>query len=320
MYLSVLTCPLYDRSAEEAFAWLAARGVEGVEIGTGGSPGTGHCKPAELLADAGKLQQFKDSLKKNNLVISAFSCHSNHVHPDKAVRDEAQKDFEDTLKLAEKCDVHTLVTFSGCPGDQPGAKYPNWVTCAWPLDYPKVLDYQWEQELIPFWKKAAKQAEDSGVKIALELHPGFCVYNPPTMLRLREAAGPNVGANFDPSHLFWQGIKPAEAIKALKGAIHHFHAKDTKIDDALTSVNGVLDTGGLANVAARSWAFRTIGFGHDALVWKEMISALRLGGYDGPISIEHEDALMSAEEGLGRAISFLQPIILKEKPIDAFWA
>ena len=321
MKLGVLTVPLYDRGVEEAFAWLSKRGVESVELGSGGAPGTGHCNPAELLADAGKIQALKDLLSKYNLTVSALSFHSNHVHPDPDIRKAAVADFTASCKLAEKLGLDTVVTFSGCPGDHPGAKYPNWVTCAWPTDYPKILEYQWSEELIPFWQKAAKEAEGYGVtKIALEPHPGFSVYNPETLLRLRAAVGPAIGANLDPSHLFWQGIRPSEAIKALSGAIHHFHAKDTKIDVSLSSLNGVLDTKSLASLQDRSWLFRTVGYGHDALEWKEIISALRLIGYDGAISIEHEDAFMSVEEGLEKAISFMLPLIIREKPIQVFWA
>lgn len=321
MKLGVLTVPLYDRSAEEAFAWLSKRGVETVEIGTGGSPGTGHCNPEELLSSDAKLSAYRDLLKKYNLEISALSCHSNHVHPDKDIRDTAHKEFIRSCKLAQKLGVDTVVSFSGCPGDHPGAKYPNWVTCSWPTDYQKILQYQWEEELIPYWQGAVKEAAEYGIKkIALELHPGFSVYNTSTLLRLRAAVGDAIGANFDPSHLFWQGIRPAEAIKALKGAIYHFHAKDTKIDVTNNSVNGVLDTGSLGGRAERSWLFRTVGYGHDALEWKEILTALRLVGYDGAISIEHEDAFMSIEEGLEKAIAFLDPIIIREKPIDVFWA
>ena len=321
MKLGVLTVPLYDRSVEDAFAWLSKHGVESVELGSGGAPGTGHCNPGELLVDKRKLQALKDLLEKYHLSISALSFHSNHVHPDREIQKAADNDFMLSCKLAEKLGLDTVVTFSGCPGDQPGAKYPNWVTCAWPTDYPKILKYQWDEVLIPFWQKAVKEAAQFGVtKIALEPHPGFSVYNTETLLRLRAAAGPAIGANLDPSHLFWQGIHPAEAIKALAGAIHHFHAKDTKIDDALTSVNGVLDTKNLASLKDRSWLFRTIGYGHDALEWKGIISALRLIGYDGAVSIEHEDAFMSNEEGLEKAISFLNPLIIRQKPIDVFWA
>ena len=321
MKLGVLTCPLYSLPADDAFAWLGSRGVECVELGTGGYPGNRHCDADELLADGGKLGALKESLKRHGLTVAALSVHSNHVHPDKAVRDVAAKEYTATLRLAEKLGVRTVVTFSGCPGDHPGALLPNWVTCAWPPDFARVLDYQWGDVLVPFWIEAAKEAESHGVKVALEMHPGFCVYNPATLLRLREAAGDAVGANFDPSHLFWQGIDPPEAIKALKGAIHHFHAKDTKIEGANVSVNGVLDTGSLAeNLDRRAWAFRTVGYGHGEGAWRDIVTALRLAGYDGAICIEHEDALMSFEEGLEKAIEFLKPIIIRDRPSEAFWA
>jgi len=321
MKLSVLTVPLYDRSPEEAFAYLSNLGVEQVEIGTGGYPGRGHCNPTELLADPGKLQAYKDLLKKYNLEVSAFSTHSNHVHPNPEVREKAHREFIETCRLAKEFGIDTVVTFSGCPGDHPGAKLPNWVTCSWPPDFGEVLEYQWNEALIPYWKNTVKEAAEYGVtKIAFEMHPGFCVYNPATLLRLREAVGDAIGANFDPSHLYWQGINPVEAIKALKGAIYHFHAKDTKIDAANTGVNGVLDTGSYGNLGDRSWLFRSVGFGHDQLQWRDMISALRLVGYDGAVSIEHEDALMSIEEGLEKAISFLKDVLIKEQPAAMWWA
>jgi sugar phosphate isomerase/epimerase len=320
MKLGVLTVPLYDRSTEEAFQYLSSLGVQTVEIGTGGSPGSKHSNPEELLSSESKLQAYKDLLKKYHLEISALSCHSNHVHPKEEIRAQAARDYNQTLRLAEKLGVDTVVSFSGCPGDYEGAKYPNWVTCSWPLDYQQVLDYQWNEVLIPFWKSAATEAANYGVnKIALELHPGFCVYNTATLLRLREAVGNAIGANFDPSHLFWQGIRPSEAIKALKGAIYHFHAKDTKIDKVNTQINGVLDTGSYGDLSDRSWLFRCVGWGHDASEWKEIITALRLSGYDGAISIEHEDAFMSIEEGLEKAIEFLKDIIINDQPAKVWW-
>ncbi len=320
MKLGVLTVPLYDKSADEAFRYLSNLGVQTVEIGTGGSPGSKHSNPEELLSSNIKLEAYKDMLKKYHLEISALSCHSNHVHPNAKIRNQAANDYTQTLRLAEKLGVDTIVSFSGCPGDQENAKYPNWVTCSWPTDYRNILDYQWNDVLIPFWQKASKEAANYGVnKIALELHPGFCVYNTATLLRLREAVGDSIGANFDPSHLFWQGIKPSEAIKALKGAIYHFHAKDTKIDAANTQINGVLDTGSYGDLMDRSWLFRTVGWGHDYSEWKEIITALQLIGYDGAISIEHEDAFMSVEEGLEKAIMFLKDIVINEQPANVWW-
>jgi len=255
------------------------------------------------------------------LTISALSCHGNPVHPNKEAAAKYHTDFENTCKVAEKLGVDTVITFSGCPGDHAGAKQPNWVTCAWPPDFLEVLQYQWEDELIPYWKNAAAMAAKYGVtKIALEMHPGFCVYNPRTLLQLREAVGPAIGANFDPSHLFWQGINPVEAIKALKGAIHHFHAKDTRVDFYNASVNGTLETTRYDDFVGRGWVFRTVGYGNGESVWRDMISTLRAVGYDGAISIEHEDGLMSVEEGLEKAVEFLKPILMYAQPAEMWWA
>ena len=321
MKLGVLTVALQDKPIEEAFKYLASIGVQSVELGTGGYPGAAHLDPVKALADPSIVANVKALLEKYNLTISALSCHSNPVSPDKVARAQARTDFENTCKLAPLLGVDTVITFSGCPGDSPDAKYPNWVTCAWPPEYLTVLEYQWEEELIPYWKEAAKMAAAHGVtKIALEMHPGFNVYNPATLLKLREAVGPQIGANFDPSHLFWQGIDPVEAIKALKGAIHHFHAKDTRIDYANAAVNGVLETSAYDDFLGRGWVFRTVGYGHGESVWRDMISTLRAAGYDGAISIEHEDGLMSIEEGLEKAVAFLKPILMYEKATEMWWA
>lgn len=320
MKLSVLTVPLQQQSAAEAFAYLHSLGVQQVELGTGGYTNKNHCDPDILLHDEGKLEELKALLAKNELEISALSCHGNPVHPNKAIADEYHRVFVNTCKLAQKLGVKTVVTFSGCPGDCAAAQYPNWVTCAWPDDYGKILDYQWNEVLIPYWKEAAKIAEDCGVRVAFEMHPGFCVYNPATMLRLREAVGPVLGANFDPSHLIWQGMDPVEALKALKGAVYHFHAKDTKIDARNKAVNGVLDTQNFTKMAERSWIFRTVGYGNEEKLWKDMMSTLCLIGYDGPVSIEHEDGLMSVKQGLEKAVAFMQSVMITEKPAEMWWA
>ena len=321
MKLGVLTVLLGHMSAEKAFEYLSSIGVETVELGCGGYPGKAHLKPDELLESDEAVLAYKKLLEKYNLEISALSTHANHVHPQKEIAEKAHNDFITTCKVAEKLGVDTVVTFSGCPGDHEGAKYSNWVTCPWPEDFGHILDYQWNEVLIPYWKDTVKEAAKYGVtKIALELHPGFKCYNPHTLLKLREAVGDAIGANLDPSHLFWQGIEPCEAIKALKGAIYHFHAKDTKLDRRNTAVDGVLDTRDYGEIAERSWVFRTIGYGQGAEVWKEIISTLSMVGYDGAISIEHEDGLMSVNEGLEKAVDFLKEVIIKEKPPEMWWA
>ncbi len=321
MKLSVFSPVLADRSLEEACKCLSDNGVRWMEMGCGGYPGKAHCDPEQLLADPKKLDAFKKTLEKYNIQLSALSVHGNPVHPDKATAEGYHKDFEQAVLLAQKLGITRIVGFSGCPGGSAQDKMPNWVTCSWPPDYMAILDYQWNQVLIPYWKKTAAWAADHGIqKIAFEMHPGFCVYNPETLLRLRREVGPIIGANLDPSHLFWQGIDPVAAIRALGEAIHFFHAKDTKINPYTCPVNGVLDVRHYGDEASRSWIFRTVGYGHDYGVWKDIVSTLRMAGYDDVISIEHEDSLMSQMEGLKKAISFMNEVLVFEDKGAMYWA
>ena len=320
MKLSVFAVLLQDKSFDEACAYLASKGVQAVEIGCGGFPGDAHCKPLELLNDETKLQAFKDTLARHHLDIAALAVHGNAVHPDKAVAEKAHTEFENAVLLAEKLGVETVVTFSGCPGGCPEDKTPNWVTCPWPDDYTHILEYQWNEVLIPYWKKESEFCRAHNVRVAFEMHPGFCVYNPETMMRIRKACGDNIGANFDPSHLFWQGIDPVAAIRYLGDAIFYFHAKDTKIDEINTGINGVLDTKPYSDEIHRSWIFRSVGYGHAHQTWKDMMSALRMVGYDGPISIEHEDSLMTPSEGLNKAIAMLKDVMMFEAKGPMWWA
>lgn len=322
MKLCVLANLYGDLTLDETLAKLKPLGVQTVEIGAGGFPGKAQCNPAELLADEKKLQDWMDTFKKYDIELAALACHGNPVHPDKETAAKFDQDFHDAVLLAEKVGCDTIVTFSGCPGGSAEDKRPNWVTCPWPGDFLDVLDYQWNEVLIPYWKKTAAFAESHGVtKIAFEMHPGFCVYNPETLMKLRNAVGPVIGANFDPSHLIWQGIDPVAAIRYLGDAIYHFHAKDTKVDPINTGVNGVLDTKHYINVIDRSWSFRAVGYGHDAQWWRDVISNLRLVGYDKAISIEHEDSLMSLDEGLRKAVDFLKDTLIFEPlPTSISWA
>ena len=321
MELSVMSPVLKDLNLDEALGYLHSLGVDSLELGAGGNPGKAHMDPAEYLAHPEKIEELKALLKKHNMKISALACHGNPVHPDKKIAKEFHDDFVNAMMVAVQLGVDTIIGFSGCPGDSENSKYPNWVTCAWPTDFLKILDWQWNEVLIPYWKETAALAKRIGIKrIAFEMHPGFCVYNPATLLRLRDAVGDIIGANVDPSPLFWQGMAPCEAIKELKGAIYHFHAKDTKIDEANTAKNGVLDTGNYGDVLGRSWVFRTVGYGHSELVWNNIISTLKSVGYDGAISIEHEDALMSPKEGLEKAVALLKKTIIYEQPGQMWWA
>ncbi len=322
MKLGVITNLFANMSFEDALKKFKSLGIEALEIGCGGFPGRAHCDPDVLLNDQKALDEWLALISKYEMEIAALAVHGNPVHPDKKTAESFHNDFVNAVLLAEKIGVDTVVTFSGCPGGSPEDKTPNWVTCPWPDDFLGILEYQWNDVLIPYWKKTGEFAKAHGVtKIAFEMHPGFCVYNPETLLKLRAAVGDVIGANLDPSHLIWQGIDPVAAIRVLGDAIYHFHAKDTKIDKYNTAKFGVLDTKHYADEINRSWIFRSVGYGNGLDYWREIISNLRLIGYDKVMSIEHEDSLMTPEEGLTHAVEFLKESMIKApKPTSIGWA
>ena len=297
----------------------ALRHVTALELGTGGWPGSAHLDLDALVDCPTRAREYRQRVADAGLTISALSCHGNPLHPDAVRASTADEVFRKTVRVAEQLAVPVVVTFSGCPGDGPDARHPNWVTTPWPPEYLELLTWQWEARAIPYWNDAAGFARDHGVKVALEPHPGFLVYNVHTALRLRAEAGPSLGVNFDPSHFFWQGMDPAVTIRALGEAIFHVHAKDVALNPAAVALNGVLDTRSYRELGERSWLFRTVGWGHDELTWKQMVSALRIAGYDYVLSIEHEDALASVDQGLRSAVELLNRVLLTEPPVDAWW-
>lgn len=322
MKIGVFAVLFGDLSVPEMLEKVKSFGISTVEIGCGGYPGKSHCDPAVLLDNPKKLADFKKQFADAGVEISALSVHGNALHPNKEIAQNFHEDWRNAVRLAEKLDINIVNTFSGCPGDSENSKYPNWVTCAWPNDFLEILEWQWSEKVIPYWTEESKFAQDHGVnKIAFEMHPGFVVYNVDTLLKLRSAVGPTIGANFDPSHLVWQGVSPVAAIRALgkENAIFHFHAKDTHIDPYNTAVNGTLDTKPYDRLPERSWLFRSVGYGNDYKYWKDIVSELRIAGYDYVLSIEHEDALASIDEGFGKAVSFLKEVVLDEPMPEAWW-
>jgi sugar phosphate isomerase/epimerase len=320
MKLGVFAVLFGTKPFEATLDTIVELGLEAIEIGTGAYPGDALCDPTALLSSDSKLKEFREAISRRGLVISALSCHGNPLHPDKKIARAHHETFLQTVTLARKLDVKTVITFSGCPGGDAKATGPNWITAPWPPEFAAMLDWQWKERVTPYWKDTAKACRSAGVRVAIEMHPNFVAYNPDSMKRLSAIAPGVIGCNFDPSHMFWQGIDPVAAIRALGDSIYHVHAKDCRIDAANTAINGVLDAKAYTRELERSWIFRTVGYGHDALVWKDMVSALRLVGYDHVISIEHEDSVMSGPEGLKKAIAFLKAVVIQEPRGEAYWA
>jgi len=305
MQIGLNTDSLATMPLDEVLATAAAVGIETIELSTGNWSNAPHANLDALLGSAAARRELSEQIQSHGLVLEAFNCSGNPVHPGQEGRrhDEVTRK---TIDLAAEMSIERIVMMSGCPG-APGDSYPNWITVAWPPYTKDILDYQWNDVLIPYWTDLVQYAAERNVsQLALEMHGHQNVYSPATLLRLREAVGPVVGANFDPSHLMWMGADVIAAIEALKGAIHHVHAKDTRIERARIGVNTALETASFADPEARSWNFVTVGYGHDEDFWRRFMVALRRSGFDGVLSIEHEDMLLDPVEALEKTVELLR--------------
>ncbi len=305
--------PVYDKlSLEEMLDVMSGLGLEAVEIGTGGYPNNPHCPLDDLIADPAKAKAWRKKFEDKGIRVATLSCHGYAVHPDPKHAAKDADTFKKTVRLAEILDVKVIVTFSGCPGGTPQDTQPNWITYRWPPEYGQMLDWQWKEKVIPHWKEAAKFAREHGIhRIALEMHPNFVVYNPRTLMKLREAVGEEIGANNDLSHLFWQGCDPVEVIHFLgkHGAIYHAHMKDTVMFPENVAKYGVLNfASDLAGLPEASETFRAVGYGHGAGLWKAILKAYMDIGYEGILSIENEDPILPGPVGVERAVYVLKNV------------
>ncbi|WP_123534440.1 sugar phosphate isomerase/epimerase family protein [Halosimplex salinum] len=321
MDVGVLTVALGGESVDDAFAYLDEQGVDAVELGCGGFVGDDHLPRDEYLDDDEAQAELQDLLDEHDLYVSALATHNNPLHPDEDRAARADTELREAITLADQLGVDAVTCFSGLPAGGPNDETPNWITAPWPNEHHEAHEYQWEVAE-EYWSDLAEHAADHDVYVGIEMHPNMLVYEPTGMVELRERTNEYIGANFDPSHLFWQGIDITEAIRFLgeHDAIHHFHAKDTKVYESNSRVKGVLDTEPYTEEPDRSWLFRSIGYGHGEEFWKDVVSTLRMVDYDGALSIEHEDSLTSPNEGLEKAIDVLQRSVFETTPGDAYWA
>jgi len=321
MQIGLLTDSLSTLTRAEALDTAAELGVETVEIGLGGTHGgwspAPHADLLELLSDSSARETLTRDITSRGLRLEAFNAAGNPLHPLEGARDD--KVLRGALQLAEELEIGTVVTMSGLPAAS-GDGFPAWITTVWPPENGRLLEHQWTVA-VDYWGSLAEEASRRGVNVAVEMHANQLVYNVPGLRKLRAAVGETVGANFDPSHLFWQQADPVEAIRELgtAGALFHVHAKDTYVDRGNVSRNGVIDTKDYTRFLERAWTFRTVGYGQGEKVWRDMISALRMVGYDHVMSIEHEDGLMSVDEGLEKAVQFLSSIMLKDSDQAEMW-
>ncbi|MCG5480908.1 MAG: sugar phosphate isomerase/epimerase [Ensifer alkalisoli] len=286
----------------------AARlGVSGVEVNTGGWSTAPHFDLKTMKASADARRAFTRAFETRGLEIIALNANGNPLHPTQPEQGECLKD---TIRIAGEMGIKTVCAMSGLPAGRNGDLMPNWVVSSWPPETQAILRYQWEEKLLPFWTEIAKLASENGVeRIALELHGNQCVYNVPSLLKLRAAIGPIIGANLDPSHLFWMGADPLVAAEALGDAVYHVHAKDTMLNARVQATTSLLENGSLMDISARSWSYITLGFGHGEEWWRQFCYRLKMAGYDGWLSIEHEDVLLNSLEGLEKSVFLLKAVM-----------
>jgi len=307
MKLGFVTDSLGAMSFDEVLDNAVRLGVSGLEVNTGGWSTAPHFDLGAMKSDAGARKRFLDAFADRGLELIALNANGNPLHPTQPEQAECLKD---TIRIAGDMGIKTVVTMSGLPAGQEGDLMPNWVVSSWPPETQQILRYQWQDKLIPFWGEIAELAKASGVeRIALEMHGNQCVYNVPSLLKLRAAVGPVIGANLDPSHLFWMGADPLAAAEALGDAIYHVHAKDTFLNPPKQAVGSLLENGSLMDIPARSWSYITLGFGHGEEWWRQFCYRLKMAGYDGWLSIEHEDVLLNSFEGLRKSVDLMLGVL-----------
>lgn len=314
--IGVFDTAFRNLSIDELIDTIKEFKLEAVEIGSGNDPGHAHCDLDGLLADDSKRRAYMQKFEKNGIMVSAFSCHGNPVHPDKQRAAREALVYRKSIDLASKTGVGHVVCFSGCPGDGSG-QHPNWVTTLETDEYVNLLKWQWNDVLIPYWKDLNAYAQQRNVKVAIEMDGGESVFNVATLLKLRRAAGDNIGANLDLSGLFQLGVDAVAVVKALgeEGCLYHMHGKDILLDKQNVAVNGLVDLTPYDDIAHRSWSYADIGYGHDLGLWRAIVEALYAVHYEHVISIEHESPFTSARIGVAKSAQALQQIQLNKAQI-----
>lgn len=292
---------------EEVLTHAQRMGVSGIEVNTCGWSTAPHFDLKGMRGNPTAQKRFLSAFADRGLEVISLNANGNPLHPTDPAQGEG---LRNTIRVAGEMGIKTVCTMSGLPAGRDGDQMPNWVVSSWPPETQAILRYQWEEKLLPFWTEIVALAKSCGVeRIALELHGNQCVYNVPSLLKLRQMVGTTVGANLDPSHLFWMGADPLVAAEALGDAIYHVHAKDTFLNAPKQATTSLLENGSLMDIPARSWSYITLGFGHGEEWWRQFCYRLKMAGYDGWLSIEHEDVLLNSLEGLEKSVALLKGVM-----------
>ncbi|WP_433717525.1 sugar phosphate isomerase/epimerase family protein [Actinoplanes sp. CA-051413] len=318
MKLGAYTACLHDRSLDETLKILGELGLTSAEINAGGFIPAPHLPIDDLLASTGAREDYLGRFAQAGIELTGLNVNGNPLNPDPAVGPRHAADLHRAIDVAAGLGVGRVVTMSGLPAGEPGGTTANWVVNPWDSQYLDILDHQWHQVAVPFWKDINARAAAADVKICIEMHPHNLVFNPPTLQRLVEQTNAtHIGAEMDPSHLFWQGMDPVACVEYLGDLVFHAAAKDTRINPDNAKVYGVLDDRftrtpadanplnlGGANTLNQwpkspSWEFVAVGRGHGVEeFWVPFLRALSAVDPDMAVNIEHEDQAFDQVEGL----------------------
>lgn len=273
MQVGILTSPFCGEPLENVIAFAGANGFDALEVVSG--PGAGHVDFTSLT-DA-RVSQIKKLLEANKLVISSLAWYTNMTAPEG--REETARNFRLLVDAAEKLEVGVVCTLAGMP--MPGKDKFQTIMEDASVVFPPLAEY----------------AASKDIKIAMENWFATNIQGLAHFDKMFEAVPhENFGLNFDPSHLMWQGIDYCAAVDRFARRIFHTHAKDTEVrDDKLAY---------LGNQERGWWRYVIPGSGR--VKWGEYIAALRRNGYNGVLSIEHEDGTLGREEGFIQGKNYLR--------------
>jgi sugar phosphate isomerase/epimerase len=296
-------------SRADAFAWCAEQQLAAIEMGVGGWAKAPHQLPLDqLLRERVERDRLTGELAEHGLALSCVNAAGNPLHPDPAVGPHHAALLRGAIELAALLGVDRVVTMSGCPGGRDGGPSPVFAPWALTPDDEPLWNWQYEQRLALFWTELGAWAREAApsVLICLELHAGASAYSPGGYLRIAEAGGDNVRVNFDPSHFWWQGIDPLRVLDQVGDRVAFSHGKDTLLHPDRIANHGVFDFRFPVDPDTAPWHFASVGGGRGADEWSRLLGALRSAGYDGDVSIEHEDPRVDAEQGIRESHAVLR--------------